>query len=218
MTIDVNGITLYYKTSGDGPPLLLLHGNGEDHTIFDEIAVRLKNYFTVYAIDSRNHGKSDRVKDFSYDSMAEDIFAFINILRLGRVNILGFSDGAIISLILAMNHQECIRRMALLGPNLKPEDFTEKSYQYIKSTYAETGDPLFKLMLEQPDIELDDIRMITVPVLVVGAEDDIYRPDTFERISSALPDAELKIAEGHDHGSYIVHNDMMSDDLIRHFR
>ena len=217
MTIDINGITLFYKMSGSGLPLLLLHGNGEDHTIFDEIADKLKDHFTIYAIDSRNHGRSSRTKDCSYDVMAEDLSAFIKALGLGRVNILGFSDGAIISLILAMHDQECIGKMALLGPNLKPEDFTEKSYQYLKSVYEETGDPLFKLMLEQPDIELDDIKKIMVPTLVVGAEDDIYKPDTFEKIAAALPNADLKIVGGHDHGSYIVHNDMMYYDLIRHY-
>ena len=85
MNIKVNGITLEYSKEGTGEPLILLHGNGEDHHIFDKLAEKLKEKFTVYAIDSRNHGKSSMTDDYSYETMAEDIFSFINALELGRI-------------------------------------------------------------------------------------------------------------------------------------
>jgi len=215
MTITVNGISLFYETTGEGSPLLLLHGNGEDHTIFNELAAKLATSFTVYAIDSRNQGQSQKTDDYAYEAMTEDFYAFIQTLGLGEVDLVGFSDGAIIGLMLAMKHGEVIRKMALLGVNLKPDDFTEDSYQYVKETYEETKDPLFKLMLEQPYIELDDVRNMATPTLLIAADNDIYKPDSFTRLAEVLPNAKLKIMSDHDHGSYIINQDILYPDLIQ---
>ena len=143
MNIKVNGITLEYSKEGTGEPLILLHGNGEDHHIFDKLAEKLKEKFTVYAIDSRNHGKSSMTDDFSYETMAEDIFSFINALEPGGVSLVGFSDGAVISLFLALKYPDIIKKMALLGVNLKPSDFKKNCYEYVKKEYEKTKNPLF---------------------------------------------------------------------------
>ena len=83
MVINVNGTSLFYETSGNGAPLLLLHGNGEDHHIFDALADKLAADFTVYSIDSRNHGQSEKTDDYAYETMAMDVYAFIDALQLG---------------------------------------------------------------------------------------------------------------------------------------
>jgi pimeloyl-ACP methyl ester carboxylesterase len=217
MNIGVNGIDLFYEKSGQGKPLILLHGNGEDHHIFDAVAEKLRHEYTLYAIDSRNHGQSAKTKEYSYDAMAEDIYCFIRELHLGKTNIIGFSDGAIIGLMLAMKHNEVVDKMALLGVNLKPDDFTEESRQFINDTYEATKDPLFRLMLEQPDIELDDVRDIKTPVLLIAAENDIYKPELYERLVEALPHAKLMLMQGHEHGSYIVNQDILYPDFRRFF-
>lgn len=217
MKITVNNIDLAYEKSGSGEPLLLLHGNGEDRHIFDVITAKLQNDFTVYAIDSRNHGESTKTEDYSYETMAKDMYSLIKHLNLGKVNIVGFSDGAIISLLLALNQGECINKMALLGVNLKPDDFTEESYQFVEKTYEETKSPLFKLMLEHPNIELADVKHVTTPTLVVAAEQDIFRPESFVNLANTLPDAELIIMKGHEHDSYIVNQDILYPDLLKFF-
>ena len=144
MNIKINGITLEYSKSGAGEPLILLHGNGEDHHIFDKIAEKLKNKFEVYAIDSRNHGKSSMTDDYSYETMAEDIYSFINARKLGKVYVAGFSDGAIISLFLALKYPNVIKKMTLMGVNLKPGDFMKNCYEYVEREYKKTKNPLFK--------------------------------------------------------------------------
>jgi pimeloyl-ACP methyl ester carboxylesterase len=216
--IDVNGAALFYEKKGVGSPMILLHGNGEDHHIFDELSAKLENDFTVYAVDSRNHGQSEKTSDYSYNTMAEDVYAFIETLKLGPVALIGFSDGAITGLILAMNHGETVSKMALLGVNLKPDDFTEESYQFVKDTYEETKGPLFKLMLEEPNIELDEVKGIGVPVLLIAAENDIYKPEIFTDLVNALPDATLKIMNGHGHDSYIIGQDLLYPDFIDFFK
>lgn len=214
MIIQTNDISLFYQINGEGKPLLLLHGNGEDHQIFTELAAKLADHYTIYAIDSRNHGQSQQTEDYSYEAMVEDVYSFIKDLNLGPVDLVGFSDGAIIGLMLAMKAPKTINKLALLGINLKPEDFTEESYQEIKETYEETKDPLFKLMLEQPNIELTDVRKVNCPILLVKADDDLFKPETYINLLAALPNATLKIMNGHDHGSYVINQDLLYPHLM----
>ena len=95
MNVQVNGVILYYEKQGSGPPLVLLHGNGEDGRIFDRTAEVLAPHYTVYTIDSRCHGKSSRNVPLSYDLMAADVLAFSKALKLEKPVICGFSDGGI---------------------------------------------------------------------------------------------------------------------------
>lgn len=213
MKINVNNITLNYIQEGQGEPLILLHGNGEDLQIFDKLISKLKKQFTVYAIDSRNHGSSTRTEDFSYETMAEDIHQFIEKLELKHVSVIGFSDGAIISLLLTLKYPQIFKKMVLLGVNLKPSDFKLDIYNSIVEEYEKKQDPLFKMMLEQPNIELDDLKEINTPTLVIGAEDDLYNEDSFQNIADTMPDAELKIMKGHDHGSYVINCDILYPSL-----
>ncbi|MDR1616316.1 MAG: alpha/beta hydrolase [Syntrophomonadaceae bacterium] len=218
MKANVNGIELFYEKRGKGSPLLLLHGNGEDLHIFDELSEKLKDDFAVYCIDSRNHGLSTKTNNYSYDVMAEDIYYFIRELKLAPAGIAGFSDGAICTLLLALKHREAIKKMALLGVNLKPEDFTPESLEFVKDMYIKTKDPLFKLMLEQPDIELNELAEIKTPALIIAAENDIYKSETFTNIAAALVNSELMIMKGHGHDSYISHNDILYPDFVKFFR
>lgn len=213
MKINVNNITLNYIQEGQGEPLILLHGNGEDLQIFDKLISKLKKQFTIYAIDSRNHGSSTRTEDFSYETMAEDIHQFIEKLELKHVSVIGFSDGAIISLLLTLKYPQIFKKMVLLGVNLKPSDFKLDIYNSIVEEYEKTQDPLFKMMLEQPNIELDDLKEIKTPTLVIGAEDDLYNEDSFQNIADTMPDTELKIMKGHDHGSYVINSDILYPSL-----
>ncbi len=218
MKAKVNGINLEYNKAGSGEPLILLHGNGEDHHIFDKLSKKLEKDFEIYAIDSRNHGKSSQTEDYSYETMAEDIFSFINNLKLEKVCITGFSDGAIISLILALKYPYMIRKMALLGVNLKPENFKKNCYNYIAKEYEKTGLPLFKLMLEEPNIELDKMKNITIPSLIIAGENDIFYRKTFKDIAKTIPDAKLAIMKGHNHDSYIIDNDILYPELVAFFK
>ena len=213
MKIKANGITLEYSKTGLGEAIILLHGNGEDHHIFDKLTEKLKEKFEVYAVDSRNHGGSDKTDDYSYETMAEDIFSFINVMKLGKVSLVGFSDGAVISILLALKYPNVIKKMALLGVNLKPGDFKKNCYDYIVKEYEETKNPLFKLMMEEPNIELEKLAGINIPALVIAGEDDIFYKKTFTDVAKTLPDAELIIMKGHNHDSYIANNDLLYPEL-----
>lgn len=63
------------------------------------------------------------------------------IKKLKKTNLIGFSDGAVVGLLLAMRHADALEKMALLGVNLKPEDFTADNYRQLSAAYEETKDP-----------------------------------------------------------------------------
>ncbi|NMA74216.1 MAG: alpha/beta hydrolase [Bacteroidales bacterium] len=218
MKIAIGNIKLNYEKQGDGTPLVLLHGNGEDHHIFDKLIPLLQEDHTVYAIDSRNHGESSRTEDYAYETMAKDLEEFINVLGLKDVSVVGFSDGAIIALTLAIHKPGLFAKMGLLGVNLKPSDFKEEYLKELQDEYEETKDPLLKLMLEQPDIELEQLCKVTTPTLVVAAENDLFKPELYSSMVSTLPNAELLILPGYDHNSYVINQDVLYPHLKRFFQ
>ena len=217
MEINVNNVKLSYIKEGEGKPLILMHGSGKERHNFDEIINKLKKDFTVYAIDSRNHGESEKTDVFTYEAMSEDISEFIKKLKLDGAYVVGFSDGAILALMIGMKYPELIGKMALLGINLKPEDFKEAEYNYLLKEYNETKDPLFKMMLEQPDIELEKLKDVNIPTLVIAGENDVFYEKTFTDIVKVMPNAVLKIMGGHDHSSYIINQDILYTDFLEFF-
>ena len=214
MQININDTVLFFEKSGTGKPLILLHGNGEDHHIFDRISDLLKEHFTVYAADSRNHGLSGRTDRYSYSVMAHDLLEFIDILGLKGAAVIGFSDGAVTALTAVMKNKDAIEKLVLLGVNLRPEDFIEKDLEAIRAEYEKTGDPLLKLMLTEPDIDTEDLKSIDIPVLIAGGENDIFRKSLFSEIAEAVPGAELLIMKGHTHDSYIIGTDVLYPEII----
>ena len=213
MLIRVNETTLNYESSGEGRPIVLLHGNGEDLHIFDALTQKLKHHYTVYAIDSRNHGLSQKTDDYGYQAMTDDVHHFIKRLLLYKPCVIGFSDGAIIALMLAMQHPQAIGKTVLLGVNLKPSDFRPENIEYLKGEYERTGDPLLELMLTQPDIDLADLRQVATPTLVVAAENDLFRPELYDEMVAVMPNASLLIMQGHEHETYVMGSDVLSDDI-----
>lgn len=119
--VDVPGAKLYVQVSGDGPPVVFLHG-GLHH--FDNTFAKQRDAFarsrTVIGIDQRGHGRSpDEPRPFSYREMAEDTAGVIRALRLGRVDLVGHSDGANVALRLAHAHPDLVRRVVVSGANLR---------------------------------------------------------------------------------------------------
>lgn len=209
MYIHINRQILFYEKTGEGRPLLLLHGNGEDHTIFDALIPLLSRTYTVYAIDSRGHGASNPTEEYSYAGMAEDIAQLITSLEIESPALYGFSDGGIVGLLLALHYPNLLSRLIISGANLNPRGMKWAFVHKIKQHYKKTHSPLERLMLEEPDIQPSALAGIQIPVLVLAGADDIIKPAHTKLIAKSLADAQLKIIPGEDHGSYIIHSDKL---------
>jgi pimeloyl-ACP methyl ester carboxylesterase len=119
--IEVNGSRLHVERDGSGPPLLFLHGGLQFFASnFAAERAEFATSRTVIGIDQRGHGHSpDDARPFSYQAMAEDTAAVLGQLGLGKVDVVGESDGGDVGLLLARDHPELVRRLVVTGANLR---------------------------------------------------------------------------------------------------
>ena len=209
MYIQLNGQVLLYEKTGEGSPVILLHGNGESHEIFDKLIPGLANSHTVYAIDSRGQGGSATPKSYHYADMAQDVVNFITSLEIKKPILCGYSDGGIVALIVAIEHSELLSSIVVCGANLSPAGLTGKARREIKSAYKKAGNPLVGMMLEEPNISPESLSKITVPAIVCAGSKDIIKPKETQTIAVHIPNAKLHIFEGETHGSYVVGSDKL---------
>ncbi len=207
----VNDIRLYYIERGQGLPLILLHGNGEDSSYFVHQLDCFSKSYRVIAIDTRGHGQSPRGdKPFTIKQFAEDLHDFMDEKGIGKAILLGFSDGGNIALTFALKYPERVEKMIVNGANLFPRGVKplyqwpiETGYRisklfFKKSNQARRNAEMLGLMVNEPHIKPSELAALTMPVLVaVGTKDMIKRSHT-TLIYKSLPDARLSIIEG-DH-------------------
>ena len=114
-------IQLSYVVAGSGFPLVLLHGNGEDHSYFKRQFEPFAQHYRVIAPDTRGHGHTPRgTAPFTLDQFAEDLKGFLDGMDIGRCHLLGFSDGGNIALLFALKYPEYVEKLVVNGANLFP--------------------------------------------------------------------------------------------------
>ena len=215
LCIRVNGVDLHYVKVGQGRPVILLHGNGEDHHLFQTQIRQLSQAgYCVYAPDSRGHGANPPLPEYHFDDMAEDIYAFIRALGLKQPALYGHSDGGIIALLLEIHHPGTLGAMAVSGTNLSPEGVLPSLLEEFSEIVRKEPNPLITLMLTEPHIDPEALREVRIPVLVTAGENDLILREETDRIASMLPRATLIIVPGADHGSYIEGSEIMGKLLI----
>lgn len=208
MRIKVNGTELYYTSYGSGRPLIMLHGNSEDHTIFSESAEVLKERFAVYLPDSRCHGKSGNTAELHYQDMADDMAAFMEELGLRDVLFYGFSDGGIVGLLAAMKTDR-ISTLVISGANITPEGVKKPLVLLFRLISLFTKDPKITLMLKEPHITPEQLAGIQAKTLVLAGANDLVKEEETRLIADSVPGAQLRILPGEGHGSYIVHSEKL---------
>lgn len=206
MKCRANNIDLYYEKSGVGQPLILLHGNGETHRIFDKAIPLLAERFTVYALDSRGHGQSDTALEYHYMDMAEDVKCFIKALGLERPILYGFSDGGIIGLLLAATYPQLFTQMVISGANATPDGIRTGWLKLFQGINAIVKDPKMDMMLKEPNITADMLQSIVIPTTVLAGSRDMVKRSHTEYIAAHIPQGTLHILRGEGHGSYILHS------------
>lgn len=219
---DIRGFKMYYETYGSGEPLLLIHGNGGSINNFvKQIPVFAKSYKVIIA-DSRAQGKSVDVKDsLSYEMIADDYAELLNKIGVPSANVIGWSDGGIEGLLLAIRHPEKVKKLMVTGANLEPdtsaveEDIEEwatgiyKQLEEIKDKTPEQKHEfkLFRLLIEQPHIPIADLKKIKAPTLVVGGDHDILKPSHTLTIFKNIENAYLWILPNSGHSTLVVYAD-----------
>jgi pimeloyl-ACP methyl ester carboxylesterase len=218
--VDHDGARIWYANYGAGPPVILLHG-GLGHSgnwglqVPDLVAAGRR----VIVIDSRGHGRSTRDgRPYSYDLMATDVLAVMDHSGVDRATLVGWSDGAIISLILADKAPDRIAGVFFFACKMDPSGnkpfeptvalkrcFSRhnKDYAALSATpdsFKEFVDAVSLMQRTQPSYSADDLARIRVPVRIVQAEhDEFIRPDHAAYLAKRLPNATLSILPGVSH-------------------
>ncbi|GET24669.1 alpha/beta fold hydrolase [Prolixibacter sp. NT017] len=224
---NVNGIQLYYETYGSGEPLVMFHGNGGSINAFRNQIPFFEKHYRVIAIDSRLQGKSGGSPDtISYRLMVSDFNALMEQLHVDSAFVLGWSDGGIDGLLLAIEHPDKVKKLAISGANTVP-DSTAVPYKDILDmrNFVEhdkkatpTVIALNKMMLYQPHISDQNLHTIKCPTLVMAGDHDIIKPCHTIRIFKAIPKAELCIFPDSNHGVCIQHPKEFNETVERFFR
>src|SRR6202012_2510209 len=172
---DVRGIKMYTETYGTGKPLLLIHGNGCSISAFSQTIPYFSKKYQVIAVDSRAHGKTVDSKDsLSFEMMADDFAVLLNKMHIDSAYVIGWSDGGINALLLAMRHPDKVIKLASTGANLTPDSLgltpdtwkdMVKQYQTDKdkprTTAKEKNDwKIFMLDYLQPNVPCSALKAI----------------------------------------------------------
>ena len=204
-------ICLNYVVAGQGFPLVMLHGNGEDHTYFKHQIGPFSEWYQVIAPDTRGHGRSPRGRaPFTLDQFAEDLKAFLDSREIRRCHLLGFSDGANIALLFALNYPEYVEKLVLNGADLYPSGVRLSTQLPIVLGWgllqavrrfdkrARPKWELLDLMTTQPHINAKALAVLNMPALVVAGNRDMIREKHTRLIAKSIPGSELAILPG-DH-------------------
>lgn len=211
---EVPGGMLHYQQWGSGHPLILLHGNGEDLTIFNEAAQVLSERFCVYALDLPGHGRSHRPQVLHYRHIAQAIRSFIRSLGLDKPYLYGFSDGGIIGLMLAIDSPHLLSKLVISGANLEPEGLGLFTRMRTAVRCQLTGSEKAQMMLSEPYISTQSLGSITVPTFVTAGQFDCIKPAHTRLIAASIPGSRLDIFPGQLHGSYVVHSPKIAQYLL----
>lgn len=209
--VDVNGVKLYYETYGSGEPLILLHGAGGSITSFINQIHFFSKKYKVIIIDSRGRGNStDNNEELTYINQAKDINFFMEKLNIESAHILGWSDGGIIGLILAMQHPEKVKKLIAFGANINPEGIFTERLEYHKNnlkkyrTYKEIDTTIIhfkvlKQLIKYPNLKFESLKKITAPCLIMAGDHDVIKDIHTVKIYQSIPNAYLAILPGETH-------------------
>jgi pimeloyl-ACP methyl ester carboxylesterase len=229
---DIRGIKMYCEVYGEGQPLLIIHGNGGSiNNFIYQIPFFSKKYKVIVA-DSRSQGNSaDKGDSLTYEMMADDYAALLDVMKIDSADVIGWSDGGINGLLLAIRHPEKVRKLAVTGANLVPDTtavpqqiwnmvipaLNELKKKQNKTDSEKNTLKLFRLLAEQPHIALSDLHKISCPALVIGGDHDVIKEEHTMLIYKNIPRAYLWILPGSGHSTPVVYKDDFNKVVDRFF-
>lgn len=213
-TFTHDGVTFYYETYGEGEPLLLVHGNGGSIGGFAAQIDAFKGKYKVIAMDSREQGRSGSSdKPITYEQMADDLAALLDHLKIASADVVGWSDGGIEGLLLAMRHPAKVKKLVAMAANLNPSldaiyPETEAMAKAITDAFpvdqknTPEGKRILKvtgLLLSQPHIDPKALNKITAPTLIISGDQDVIRLEHTVQIYNNIPNANLAVLPNNTH-------------------
>jgi len=231
----VNGIKLWYAEFGAGEPVLLVHGGLANSDYWgNQVRALVAAHYRVIVMDSRGHGRSSRnAEPFGYDLMASDVVALLDYLKIPKVALVGWSDGAIIGLDIAMHHPERLTKLFAFAANYDPSGVQNASSAVVDQYIAragkeyETHSPTPKeyksfvaqithMWDSQPHWTKGDLAKIRVHTWIVdGDHDEMVKHDQPRTLADWVPNSGLLIEPEVSHFAFLQDPDQFNTDLLR---
>jgi len=230
--IAYRGALIRYVAYGQGKPVLLLHGGLSNKlSWFSQIPMLVEAGRRVVLIDTRGHGDSTRGNfELSYQIFAEDTIQVLDRLAIKRTDIVGWSDGGIIALLLGLEAPQRVDKIVAISANFHPSglvpesDHAEKSYPVIESIknslrswWSGAGDQHSRLEAEikalwrsAPLLAHADLRAITAPTLVIVGENDIIQLPHSSELAQMVANGSIEIISGAGHAAPVTHADQVN--------
>lgn len=208
---NIHGHEIDYAVRGTGPTLVFLHGGGDsgEHSFARQLDVFAEHHHII-APDQVGQGRTPEVPGpLSYTAMTEDTAALLRLRKLTHVDVVGFSDGGILALMLAIRHPDLVRRLVISGVNIAPEGLRPEDLEDLRvnqnSKPSTIDEKLAHLWFTSPtdsELNLQLLATIKQPVMVISGDRDAITLEHTLKIFQALPDAELCILPGTDHSTF----------------
>jgi pimeloyl-ACP methyl ester carboxylesterase len=237
-TASVNGVKIWYATFGPaaGDSVILLHGGLANSNYWGNQVRALQRQYRVMVMDSRGHGRSTRnAEPYGYDLMASDVIGLMDFLHIKKATIVGWSDGAIIGLDIALHHPDRLTKLFAFAANSDPSGVAdidkspvfqafiaraEKEYATLSPTptdYKSFLEQIEKMWASQPNWTANDLKKITTPTWIVDADhDEAIKRENTEFMAANIPGAGLLLQPEVSHFSFIQDPDQFSADVL-HF-
>lgn len=223
--VDLEGIAGYYEIHGSGDPVLLLHGGFCSLDTWSHQLPSLAEHYQVHAPERPGQGRTaDRPGPVTFAGMVDDTLAYLDAVGLTDAHVVGFSDGAIIGLLLALDHPERVRSLVAISGNLDPSIFDAETVEAEEDAPSETEDEetvlraaydrlspdgpehgdvvldrLMEMWLSEPQIPAEALARITAPTLVLAGDRDSIPTEHTVRIARSIPGAQLCIVPDAGH-------------------
>jgi pimeloyl-ACP methyl ester carboxylesterase len=216
-----DGARIFYRSYGSGPAVILLHGGLANGQYWAKQVPALERAgYRAVVIDSRGHGRSTRdARPFTYELMASDVVSVMDALKLRRAAVVGWSDGAIIGLVMAIHDPERLSRVFAFAANMDPsgvkpdtetnptfarfERRAARDYARLSGTpgdFAAFRSAIEKMWSVEPNYTAADLARIRTPVAIVdGDHDEAIKREHTEYLARAIPGAKLIILPGVSH-------------------
>jgi pimeloyl-ACP methyl ester carboxylesterase len=235
--LGVNGIKIHYAIYGEGSPVIFLHGGLANTDYWGNQVPAVAAHHTVILIDSRGHGRSTRdERPYGYDLMADDVVAVFDALKIPKADVVGWSDGGILGIDLALRHKDRVGKVFAFAANTVTSGVVEGVEKnptfaaYIERAgheYAEHSatpkeynafvDQISKMWADQPNWTDDQLKAIDTPILVVdGDHDEAIKRAHTEYIAATIPRAGLLILPNASHFAFLQDPDQFNFAIL-HF-
>lgn len=234
--VPVNGIKIWHAVFGRGEPVILLHGGLANASYWGHQVPVLAKTYRVIVMDSRGHGRSTRgTEPLGYSLMASDVIALMDDLKIGKAAIVGWSDGAIIGLEIAMHHPERVTKLFAFAANSDPSGVKDAASSPVFNAFVaraakehEALSPapegfqslrrdVMRMWAAEPNYKAQDFRSIRLPVWIAGADrDEAVKRENIEFMAAEIPSSGLLIMPNVSHFAMLQDPELFSS-LVMHF-